>query len=295
MALNPQQDQANRKWYQKLKNKYRLVIMNDETYEERFSFRLSRLNVFISTGTLGIILISLTILIIAFTPLREYIPGYMDPTLPKRLYKLEQRTDSLYQTSNQKDLYIQTIKNIIEGKDFNDTLVEDVDVSINYDTIQLRTTLEDSLFKAAYELQNRYNLNIYESTEEHQNFSSANLNFFTPLKGTITRNFDLIDKHYGVDVITGSNETIKATLDGTVIFSDWSTETGFVIGIQHHNNFVSIYKHNSALLKKIGNNVRAGEPIAIVGETGELSTGPHLHFELWYNGAPVNPKDYITF
>jgi murein DD-endopeptidase MepM/ murein hydrolase activator NlpD len=119
--------------------------------------------------------------------------------------------------------------------------------------------------------------------------------FFSPLKGVITNDFNNLNRHYGVDIVAGMNETIKAVLDGTVIFSNWTLETGYVIAIQHPQNIVSIYKHNSALLKKVGESVRAGDPIAIIGETGELSTGPHLHFELWNEGNPVNPRDYITF
>lgn len=283
------------KWYSKLRNKYRLVIFNDETYEERVSFRLSRMNVFVSLGTLAIILVTITTLIIALTPLREFIPGYMDPALPKRIYSLEQKADSLERDAIQKDLYLQTIKNIVNGQDFYDTIIEAPNEEANYDTIRYIRSDEDSLFRAEYERENRYNLYIYENEDTSENLSLSNLNFFVPLSGTISNNFSLAEKHYGIDIVSGKDETIKAVLDGTVILSDWSIETGYVIGIQHRNNFVSIYKHNSALLKKTGNFVKAGDPIAIVGETGELSTGPHLHFELWFNGAPVNPKDYITF
>ncbi|MCF8228041.1 MAG: M23 family metallopeptidase [Bacteroidales bacterium] len=283
------------RWYQKLKSKYRLVIFNDETYEERISFRLSRLNVFVFTGTLSILLILLTTLIIAFTPLREFIPGYMDPELPKRIYALEIKADSLKRDAERKNLYIETIRNIINGEDYYDSGYVQPEPQANYDTIQLRNSQKDSAFRAAYDRQNRYNLYIYENNKDYDNLSPSNISFYTPLKGTITNTFNIAEKHYGIDIVSGKDETIKSILDGTVIISDWSIETGYVIGIQHRNNFVSIYKHNSALLKKVGASIRAGEPIAIVGETGELSTGPHLHFELWYKGAPVNPEDYIAF
>lgn len=293
--MGKSQKKDKKKWYQKLRSKYRLVILNDETYEERFSFKLTRLNVFVFLGTLTIILILLTTMIIAFTPLREYIPGYMDPTLPKRLYTLEQQADSLEKIVKQKDLYLNTIRNIVEGNDINDTLVAENFESINYDTITLPKSIEDSIFRAQYEKQNQYNLYIYENQNPFDYTTSANVNFFTPLKGTITNHFDLTNKHYGIDIVSNDNETVKAALEGTVIFSDWTLETGYVIGVMHPGNYISIYKHNSSLLKKIGSYVNAGEPIAIVGETGELSTGPHLHFELWHSGTPVNPLEYISF
>ncbi len=289
------QRKDKRRWYQKLMSKYRLVVLNYETYEERFSFKLTRLNVFVFLGTVAIILILLTTVIIAFTPLREYIPGYMDPTLPKRVYANEQKADSLEMVVRQKDIYINTIRDIIEGNEINDTLVTESVKSVNYDTITLQRSTQDSIFRAQYEKQNQYNLYIYENQNPFEYTTNAKLSFFTPLKGTITNNFDLANKHYGIDIVSRSNESVKATLEGTVIFSDWTLETGYVIGIMHPGNYISVYKHNSSLLKKIGSYVNAGEPIAIVGETGELSTGPHLHFELWHNGTPVNPLEYIAF
>ncbi len=127
------------------------------------------------------------------------------------------------------------------------------------------------------------------------NPTRTNFTFFNPLKGIITSEFDLSLNHYGIDIVSKENDAVKATLDGTVLFADWTVETGHVISIQHRDNYISVYKHNSVLLKKTGNFVKAGEPIAIVGESGELTTGAHLHFELWYNGTPVNPLEYIAF
>ncbi|MDZ7743542.1 MAG: hypothetical protein U5Q03_17840 [Bacteroidota bacterium] len=168
------------RWYQKLKNKYRLVIFNDETYEERVSFRLSRLNVFVFSGTLSIILILLTTVIIAFTRLREFIPGYMDPELPKRVYELEIKADSLRQDAERKNLYIESIRNIISGNDYFDSGFVENKPMLNYDTIQLRNSRKDSLFRASYEQQNRYSLYIYENDDEYNSLSSSNLSFYTP-------------------------------------------------------------------------------------------------------------------
>ena len=284
------------KWYYKLRDKYRLVILNDDTFEERLSFRLSRLNVFTALGTLIILLIFLTTIIIAFTPLREYIPGYMDVTLPKKIYNLQQKVDSLERDFNQKNLYINNIKNIIEGKEIIEFVPEQPKTDINYDTISLTKSIEDSLLRAEFENQNQYNLYFADYSGIYGEIQSiGGLMFFTPLKGIITNKFNPIQNHYGIDIVAKQNETVKAALDGTVIFSNWTVETGYVIGIQHQRNIITIYKHNAVLLKKEGNYVKAGEPIAIVGDSGELTTGPHLHFELWYNGTPVNPLDYMTF
>lgn len=297
MVIKKKKSSKPQKWYRKLKNRYRLVVMNDETYEERISFRLSRLNVFVFLGTLAILLILLTSIIIAFTPLREYIPGYMDTRIPKLVYQLQRKTDSLEVMIEQKTKYINTIRHVISGGEFTDTLLsENIDSGfVNYDTLKQRKSERDSAFRAEFEKNNQYNIFIYDRQEIADGFSPLSPAFFTPLKGTISNHFNLAENHYGIDIVSGSNETIKAALDGTVIFSGWTLETGYVLGIQHRGNYLSVYKHNSSLLKKTGNYVKAGEAIAIVGETGELSTGPHLHFELWYNGTPVNPLEYIAF
>lgn len=294
----PTGKKQKKNWNEKLRSKYRLVILNDETFEEKLSFRLTRLNVFVLLGTLSIFLIFLTAVIISFTSLREYIPGYMNPEIPKQVYMLQQLSDSLEDKLHNKDIYLQNIKNIIEGKATTDTIAIAKKKAVNYDTItSLDRSVEDSLLRADYEKQNSYSLFLSENEYFYQEDKSSisSFNFFTPLKGTISRNFNLVEKHYGIDIVAGTNEAIKSTLDGTVIFSDWTVETGYVIGIQHKHNILSVYKHNSALLKKTGNYVKAGEPVAIVGESGELSTGPHLHFELWFNGTPVNPKNYMSF
>lgn len=280
-----------------MRSKYRLVFITDDTLEERFTFRLSRLNVFVALGTLTIILIFLTSILIAFTPLREYIPGYTNVGLTKKLYQLQARTDSIEHLLAMKERFMQNIKDVISGKDLSDQKPLVRDTMKRYDKIKLKRSEEDSLLREEIDNQSRYNLNRLDSRETStvKKTSIGGLLFFTPLKGVVTNNFDFASKHYGVDIVSKQNEAVKAVLDGTVIFTNWTLENGFVISVQHAGNLISIYKHNSAILKKAGDIVSAGEPIAIVGETGELSTGPHLHFELWNDGSPVNPKDYITF
>jgi len=297
MPENTRKDK-NRRWISKLRDKYRLVISNEDTFEEKITFRLSRLNVFVAMGTVAIILVIATTFLIAFTPLREYIPGYTDVTLRKRVISLERLADSLLDDLNQKSMFIENIRNVIDGKTIMyDSLADTVsEMKETYSNVEYTRSSEDSALRKEYESQRSYDLYYDENQESASSVSSrSSYIFFNPLKGIITNDFDLSKQHYGIDIVSKMNEVVKAALDGTVIFSGWTVETGYVITIQHQGTFVSSYKHNSVLLKKEGNFVKAGEPIAVVGESGELTSGPHLHFELWYNGTPVNPKDYISF
>lgn len=289
------------KWYRKLRHKYRLVIFHDETFEEKISFRLSRLNVFVTLVSLVVVLIFVTSYIIAFTSLREYIPGYTDIGLNQRIYEIENRADSLERVFQQKDRYIANIKRIVEGydekQDSIDALSFNVEAGISaIDTIEFSRSEEDSLLRLEFESAQRFNLYDQGSiVPESRRRTMRVANFFIPLKGTITNPFDPINRHYGVDIVAKTNDVVKATLEGTVIFASWTPDMGYIIGVQHAGNFFSIYKHNAVLLKKEGDFVKAGEAIAIVGDSGELSTGPHLHFELWFNGIPINPGDYLSF
>ncbi len=280
-------------FFRKLHDKYRLVLMNDATLEERVSFRLTRFNVFIFFGTLGIFLVVATIYLIAFTPLKEYIPGYADFNTRQVLRELMIRADSLEKDLRQKDLYIHNFRNIIEGREPEEILpaaLLDPDY-INIET--LPRSREDSIIRAEIESMGQYGTWVYEETSALQSINQYF--FFPPVKGIVTNHFNPAGKHFGIDMVADKNEAIKATLDGTVIFAAWTMETGYSIGIQHTNNLVSFYKHNSVLLKEEGSYVKAGDVIAIIGDTGLYSTGTHLHFELWFNGNPVNPLDYIIF
>ncbi|MBE0646955.1 MAG: M23 family metallopeptidase [Bacteroidales bacterium] len=285
------------KWFNKLKWKYRLVIMHDQTLEERLTFRLTRLNVFIALGTITIILIFLTSVLIAFTPLREYIPGYTNVNLKKDLYELQLKTDSIEKDLVQKDLFIENLKRIVSGEEIVEDRALPRDTTARYIDIQLTRTQEDSLLRAEIENQSKYSLYQIESAEmaTQRRLTLGNMLFFTPIKGVVTNEFNADKQHFGVDIVSKKDEAIKSVLNGTVIISTWTVETGYVIGIQHQQGIVSIYKHNSALLKRVGDMVKAGEVIAIIGETGELTTGPHLHFELWSQGTPVNPQEIISF
>ena len=284
-------------WYKKITNRFRLVIFDDQTFEERFTMRLTTLNILIFVVSTSIVMISITFFIIANTYIKEYIPGYPNIDQRKQLYELNLMADSLLYDIQRKDVYIQNIKNILEDKEPAEESEEPPISNLQLDTAEMKRSVEDSLLRAEFEYQTMYSL-YFSDQEMQDNTSSSSIrsfNLFPPINRIITAKFNLTEKHYGIDIVTSHNEATKATLDGTVIYGGWTLETGHAIVIQHQQNLISIYKHNSVLLKKEGDHVQAGDPIAIAGSSGEFSTGPHLHFELWYNGTPIDPEEYIIF
>jgi len=275
----------------KLLHKYRLVILNESTFEEKISFKLSRLNVFV-TGSLFIIgLIGLTTLLIAFTPLREYIPGYSSTKLKKQATDLTYKTDSLVRTLQNTNRYIENIRLVLKGDiKNNETNLDSLREQFKLDpeSINLTPIREDSMLRAEVEMEDKYNLFERETR-------GSILVLFPPVTGVVSQPYDIQKKHFAVDVTAPINTPIKAVANGTVIFSDWTADTGYVILLEHNEGLLSVYKHNGTLYKEQGETVKAGEVIASVGNTGELTTGPHLHFELWSDGNTVNPLNYIDF
>lgn len=274
----------------KLLNKYRLVVLNEDTFEERLTFKLNRLNVFVFSIILVFTLILATSIFIAFTPLREYIPGYSSVTLKKNAVQLAYKTDSLQQVIKINELYFSSIKKVLKGDvssvNFNkDSIIEAAKIDLT--GIEINTSKEDSLLREKVSLEDKYNPLI--------NNSEINFVLFPPVKGIISQEFNAREKHYAIDIVTSKDAPVKSAADGTVIFSEWTTQTGYVIIIEHSNNLISVYKHNSQLSKEQGTLVKAGEVIATAGNTGELSTGPHLHFELWSDGYPIDPTNFIDF
>jgi len=275
----------------KLLDKYRLVVLNEDTFEERISFKLSRLNVFVITALSTIILIALTTVLIAFTPLREYIPGYSSTALKRKATILSYKTDSLQKVIVMNEKYYGSIKKVLQGDmsvvDFNrDSIIEAVKLEAS--EVDLRPTPEDSLLREKVDKEDKYNL--FESAT-----SSTNFVLFPPVNGPVSEPYNLKEKHYAVDIVVAKDAPVKATADGIVIFSEWTATTGYVIIIEHSYGLISIYKHNASLTKSQGDLVKAGEVIATAGNSGELSTGPHLHFELWNDGYPINPTNFIDF
>ncbi|WP_341215560.1 M23 family metallopeptidase [uncultured Wocania sp.] len=275
----------------KLLDKYRLVILNENTFEERLSFKLTRLNVFVLASVSIILLISATYALIAFTPLREYIPGYSSTALKKKAIELNYKTDSLQQVISMNELYYASIKKVLQGDvsatEFNkDSIIEAVKLEVG--EVDLNPNLEDSLLRQKVDKEDKYNL--FESAT-----SAASFVLFPPVNGTISEDYNLKEKHYAVDIVVAKDAPVKATADGIVIFAEWTPSTGHVIIIEHSYGLISVYKHNGALTKAQGDLVKAGEVIATAGNSGELSTGPHLHFELWNDGYPINPTNFIDF
>ena len=285
-------DKKKNSFWNRWRFKYRFVILNSENFEERLSFNMSRLNVFLLTCVTVTLLIGGTALVIAFSPLREYIPGYTSTDIRRQMVTLNQLSDSLNTELINRERYLQNIKNIIEGRNIDTSQVEIVPPNSTLEDINFEKTPEDSLLREQVEAEEKFNFFGYTNVD---NQSIEKLLFFLPVKGLVTESFNIEDEHYGVDVVTKENELIKSTLNGVVVMSSWTSETGHVIAIQHENNLLSVYKHNSVLLKDQGEKVEAGEAIAIIGNSGKWSSGPHLHFELWYNNKPVDPEQYILF
>jgi murein DD-endopeptidase MepM/ murein hydrolase activator NlpD len=278
----------------KLKHKYRLVFFNDNTFEEVWHLRLSLFNVLAVTGAISLFLILLVIFLMAFTPLREFIPGYPNESMRHTIVLNALRLDSLQDRIKKQDQYFANLNALISGGEpikYDNT---SPDTSLKRaKNITFTKSLNDSLLRKRIEEEEKFNFSL--STPSKVENSISSMHFFTPIKGLITDKYNAKQSHYGVDIVAQPNEVVKSTLDGTVILATWTLETGYIIQIQHQNNIISIYKHNANLLQKAGNQVKAGDAIAILGNSGELTTGPHLHFELWYNGKPVNPEDYIIF
>jgi len=280
------------KFFDRLRNRYRLVVMNDDTFEEKFSLQLTPLGLFILIGSVTIVMIIFVTSLIAFTPLREYIPGYSDTGVRRNLVRLTLKSDSLEKSLIEQNAFMKNIGNVLRGDIKFDSTQNRPDKSKEYNKLVMAASKNEKALRKNIESQDQYSL-AYE-TETNKN-GITNFSFFTPLKGIISNSYKSSEQHYGIDIVGPENEAIKTTLDGTVILATWSSETGYTIAIQHSNNLISVYKHNSVLLKKIGDYVKAGEPIAIIGNSGEQTTGAHLHFELWYNGNPIDPQEYMVF
>lgn len=289
-------ESKNSRWKnfkKQLRIKYRLVILNDTTYAENFSLRLSPLGFIILIASITIIMTTIVTTTIVFTPLREYIPGYGNIDDRKNLIYLMNKTDSLGNVLTAKDWYLNNLINVFAGKVDERPAKPAKDSTGKY--AKVNTDPGESDKKLRQDIEN----DRVESTNTKMGLGKINeishFLFYSPVKGVITTSFNLVDSHYGTDIVAKENEIIKATLDGRVTFASYTLEDGFVIHVQHSHNLLSVYKHNSSISKKTGDYVSAGEPIAIIGNTGENSSDTHLHFELWYNGIAINPQDYISF
>ncbi len=268
---------------------YRLLVINEDTYEEKISYRLNRLNVFVFTTLFALLLVVGTIVLISFTPLRSYIPGYTAPKLRKQAIDLKFKTDSLENELVINTFYINQLQKVFKGELTMDEFEKDFkQTKINPDTLKLMPGKADSLLRK--EVEEREHFSVGTSKR-----AGVKYHFIAPVKGNVTTGFERKKKHFAVDVAVKKNTPIKVIANGTIIFSSWTSDTGNVVVVEHPNNIISIYKHNNKLLKNVGDFVKQGEVIALSGNTGEKTTGPHLHFELWIKGYPMNPEDFLSF
>lgn len=276
---------------QKLINKYRLVILNEDTFEEKLSFKLTIMNVFVFGTLFSVLLIVGTIFLISFTSLREYIPGYSSTKLKREATQLVYKVDSLNQVLEVNNVYIQKVKELLTGEIKEVQFDKDSVLSalkLNKDSMNFEPSDADLEFRLDVESTDRFSI-FNEATK------NADIVFFSPVKGIVTDGYSLKNKHFAIDIAVKKGTPVKSVADGTVIFAEWTIETGYVVIVEHSKGFISVYKHNTALHKQQGDMVKSGEVIASAGDMGELSTGPHLHFELWNEGYPVNPVNYIDF
>lgn len=273
----------------KLLTKYRLVLLNDSTYEEKTSFKISRLNVFSALFALMFIVVLITSAILFFTPIREYIPGYSSISLQKQANLLSYKTDSLRQIVFLNDQYINSLKKVLTGD--LETIEYKQDSIVYKDAMNIQIiekSKEDSILRQLVDSEDKYNLANINKDRDFYLLTS-------PISGAVSQNYSIADDHLAIDISVDIGTPVKAVSNGRVILSEWTTQTGYVLIIDHGNDLISVYKHNSKLLKSQGQIVKQGEIIALSGNSGVLTSGPHLHFELWSEGFSIDPNTLINF
>jgi len=280
-----------RSFFQKLRFQYRVSVLNENTLEESWHIRLSRLSVLIYASSLIITTFILITILIFTTPIRFYLPGYGDSGNRGRIISESMYTDSLLQEIELQSGYLTVLKKVIEGEIKPDSVAtldsaQMKQVAVEY----LEKSKAEKEFIEKFEREEKYNLSTIQS-ETNQNIYV----FFRPTKGVISSSFNLSERQYGINIITSPNESVVSVLAGTVVYAAFTFDFGWVIQVQHEDNYLSIYKNNTRLLKKAGDKVKAGEGIAVTGEKAESKTGTQFYFELWKQGKPVNPEDVIIF
>lgn len=281
---------GHKAFWRNFKFKYKLTVINENTLEEVVGIHVSKLNglsVLLSACT---VIFLIAALIIAFTPLRNYLPGYMNSEVRAQVVDNALRADSLAEALNRQKMYIMNIQDILEGRVKTDTVGSmDSLTSIRTEELMSRTQ-EEERFRQEYERKERYNLrSVSERTEV------TGLIFYRPLRGVITTEFNPEEKHFGVDLATASGGSVLSALDGTVVFAGYAMDYGYIIQVQHVQNFITIYKNCGSLMKQVGDRVKGGEVIALTGKSDDKRSEPHLHFELWHKGQAINPAKYIVF
>ena len=282
---------------EKLRYKYRLIVINEDTFEQKASVRLSRFNIYAGVSILSILLIVVTTAFIAYTPLKYYMPGVGNIDIRSKLANLEFESDSLTKELDQRNFWISNVQKIVSGDLDSSYYKSDSIQKIDVTNIDLNNVTEEEQ-KLRDEMEAAENANLQDGAINNGGITMSQSNNFLsnlipPAEGYVTADYNRNDFHYGIDIAGKEEAPVVAIARGTVIVSEWNPETGNVVAVQHPNNVISFYKHNAALLKKVGNFVEQGEAIAVMGNSGELSTGPHLHFELWHNGVALEPLEYF--
>ena len=279
-------------FWKRIHFKYRLSIINENTLEEVAKFRVSKFSGTTLALTIILFFVFLTSIIIITTPIRNYLPGYLDSEIREDALKSAMRADSLEKRIASQAAFLENLQDVFAGKVSVDSIGIADTVSISENDKSLLSTDLEKKYNKKFEEEEKYTISVLPSTSSAP---TEGVTFFRPVKGLISDKYNPSIKHYGIDIVAAPKESVVATLEGTVIFTGFDANVGYIIQIQHKNGFISVYKHNAMLLKNAGDKVRTGEAIAIVGDTGKLSTGAHLHFELWYKGNSVNPELYISF
>lgn len=280
----------NRTWLQNLLNRYRMIVINETTFNEELSFRFSRLNILSIIILLLVFIFTGTFFLVSYTPIKEFIPGYTSTKVRKEAIRNTFLLDSLVTKFQKQDQFIKSIKSALSGKNESDEgLLKEINKS-NLEPFnrEFNRVKADSLLRLEVMQEDKYNL---------MPNSKNNVKFmlFSPASGLISEPFNSEIKHFAVDIALAKDTPIKSVAVGTVVLAEWTSDTGYVIVIKHNHGLLSVYKHNSSIEKSQGDIVQAGEVIAFAGNSGELSTGYHLHFELWIDGYPVDPTNFIDF
>lgn len=279
-----------------LKNKFRFVILNDETFEEKFALTLTKTNVWLFFSITAFTLIFLTASAIIYTPLKYFIPGFGDYNYRREIIQLEFKTDSLRREMQGREVWLKNVMAIAEGTIDSTRPPKPTESNIDKSKVNLAGMSEQEMeLRQQVEDEDNFSLSASSPSNNLAAEQVKQMHPMKPVEGTVTDEYNPAIQHFGIDVAAKADEPVKAILDGKVISADYTLETGYVLTVQHASDFISVYKHNSRLFKKPGEDVKAGEVIAIVGSTGELSSGPHLHFEMWHMGKSLNPRDYIVF
>ena len=283
---------AGEKKIKKLKKQvsksYRLAVMEEDSYQEKFALSLSKRNIFLFTSSVAFIIILITTLLIFYTPIREYIPGYDTSKLRIQAVENLEKLDSLMISLKQNEQFVEAFSRTLLGEEFKSQYEDSQLKAVDLTELAVNINIEDSILRKIVEVEDRFNI-----IEKDETLITPNL--VSPANGLISEGFDYGKQHYGVDIVLKERTPIKAVYDGIVLFSEWTLNYGYTVVIFHKNELISTYKHNESVRVKTGDFVQTGEVIALSGNTGELTSGPHLHLELWDLQGPLNPEDLIKF